>query len=181
MTANRQLQPEQFRQLYFIINEFILWHLNRVRGRFNGDLDCALILGEIAHFNMQRIISRHLVPDATLQDALLQAHRVNSYSEVPEIGDLIKHCNALSISASTGIPRETVRRKVQWLHEQGWIEKNAKGHLSITPLPAEAFKEFNQEMLSEFLIIHERIQALLSQDSAAKSPSIIYNQSKTQD
>lgn len=180
MIAERQLQQEQFRQLCFLINDFILWHLNRVRARFDGDLDCALILGEIAHFNVQRIISRHLTTDSTLHDALTQAQSVNCYSEIPELGDLIKHCNAFSISASTGIPRETVRRKVKWLQEQGWIEKNAKGHLIITPLPAEAFKEFNQEMLTEFFNIYERIQVVLSQDSAANSPAIMDSQSKTE-
>ena len=161
MSSNRQLQPEQFRQLYFLINEFILWHLNRVRARFDGDLDSALILGEIAHFNLQRIISRHRTPNPTMSEALIQTQTASSYSEIPDIGELIKHCNALSISASTGIPRETVRRKVQWLQEQGWIEKNGKGHLSITPLPAETFKEFNEEMLIEFFNIYERIQAVL--------------------
>jgi hypothetical protein len=164
MPSDRQLQPEKIRQLYFLINEFILWHLNRVRGRFDGDLDSALILGEIAHFNMQKIISRHHKPDAIMSEALAHAKTAKHYSEVPDIGQLIRHCNAFSISASTGIPRETVRRKIQWLQEQGWIEKNAKGHLAITPLPAETFKEFNQEMLAEFFNIYEHIQTVLQQD-----------------
>lgn len=163
MADDLEIQPEQFRQLYFLINEFILWHLSRVRGRFDGDLDCALILGEIAHFNVQKIISRRHTPDIAMHETLLLAKTAKRYCEVPDIGELIKPCNALSISASTGIPRETVRRKIQWLQEQGWIEKNAKGHLSITPLPAEAFKEFNQEMLVEFFNIYERIQAVLQQ------------------
>ena len=113
---------------------------------------------------MQKIISRAHQPNATMNDALRQAKTAKYYSEVSDIGELIKHCNAFSISASTGIPRETVRRKIQWLEEQGWVEKNAKGHLSITPLPAEAFREFNQEMVAEFLNIQKRISAVLQQD-----------------
>lgn len=181
MPTDLHMQPEQTRQLFLLINEFILWHLNRVRARFDGDLDCALILGEIAHHNVQKISSRHRAPNAMMNEALLQTQTVKSYSEVPDIGELIKHCNAFSISASTGIPRETVRRKIQWLQEQGWIEKNAKGQLSITPLPAEVFKEFNQEMLTEFFDIYERIQAVLSQDSATKLASTIYKQANTED
>lgn len=169
MLSDRQLQPEQFREIYFSINEFILWHLGRVRTRFDGDLDCALILGEIAHFNLHKIISRHGRPTAAMHEGLRQTQTVKCYSEVPDISELIRPCNALSISASTGIPRETVRRKIQWLQEQGWIEKNAKGHLSITTLPAEVFREFNLEMLAEFFNIYERVQAVLSQDSSAKS------------
>lgn len=164
MANDQHMQPEQTRQLYFLINEFILWHLNRVRGRFDGDLDCALILGEIAHFNMQKIISRTHQPNATMNEALMQAKTAQHYSAVPDIGELIKPCNAFSISASTGIPRETVRRKILWLEEQGWVEKTPKGHLSITPQPAEAFREFNQEMVAEFLNIHKRISVVLQQE-----------------
>lgn len=181
MLSDRQLQPEQFREIYFSINEFILWHLSRVRSRFDGDLDCALILGEIAHFNLHKIISRHGRPDATMLEALRQTQKVKCYSEVPDISELIRPCNALSISASTGIPRETVRRKIQWLQEQGWIEKNAKGLLSVTTLPAEVFRDFNLEMLTEFFNIYERIQAVLAQNFAVKLPDTTNDLAKTKD
>ncbi len=161
MPADPHLSPEQTRLLYFLINEFIVWHLSRLRARFDGDLDCALILGEIGHFNVQKILSRTRTPDAAIHEALHQARGLKHYSEVPDVDELLKPCNALSISASTGIPRETVRRKIQWLEKQGWIEKNSKGQLSITPVPVEAFREFNQEMLDEFLNVCESVRTVL--------------------
>ncbi len=166
------------RQVYFLINEFILWHLSRVRARFDGDLDCALILGEIAHFNVQKIISRNRIPDAAVDEALQHAKQLVRFSEAPEIDDLLKPCNSLSISAATGIPRETVRRKIQWLEAQGWIEKNAKGHLLVTPLPAQVFGEFNQEMMNEFLVIAERVRSILQVNTA--TAEAIHNNKKPQ-
>lgn len=161
MQTDPYMPQEQISQLYFLINEFMVWHLSRVRAQFDGDLDCALVLGEIAHFNVQKFLSRTLIPNPVVNEALHQASGLKRYSESAVIQPLLKPCNALSISASTGIPRETVRRKIQWLEKQGWIEKNAKGQLSITPMPAEVFKEFNQEMLDEFLQVSESIRTIL--------------------
>jgi DNA-binding IclR family transcriptional regulator len=40
--------------------------------------------------------------------------------------------NTQSIADSTGIPRETVRRKLQLLIDRGWIERTPDGGLVIT-------------------------------------------------
>mgnify|MGYP001015568525 CR=1 FL=1 len=42
---------------------------------------------------------------------------------------LMSACNALSISRSTGIPRETVRRRVEALVKRGWVRRDVRGHL----------------------------------------------------
>jgi len=36
-----------------------LWNMNRIRAMFYGDIDCALILGEIAHHNRQIQFARN--------------------------------------------------------------------------------------------------------------------------
>ena len=41
--------------------------------------------------------------------------------------------NAMSIAATTGIPRETVRRKLKRLLERGYIVEKTKGHYVATP------------------------------------------------
>jgi len=52
---NRKFYEQRARYLSYLVNDFILWHLGRVRQRFDGDLDSALILGEIAHYNVQKL------------------------------------------------------------------------------------------------------------------------------
>ncbi len=41
--------------------------------------------------------------------------------------------NAMSIAAATGIPRETVRRKLKRLVDQGLIIEKSKGHYVVAP------------------------------------------------
>jgi predicted transcriptional regulator of viral defense system len=45
--------------------------------------------------------------------------------------------NIQSVSEYSGIPRETVRRKVGVLQDKGWIIRNADGRLSVTDLAAK--------------------------------------------
>lgn len=45
---------------------------------------------------------------------------------------LMRGCNAFSLSQSTGVPRETVRRKVKQLVDLGWIEPHNRKGLFIT-------------------------------------------------
>jgi DNA-binding IclR family transcriptional regulator len=54
----------------------------------------------------------------------------------------MRPCNALSISEATGIPRETVRRKIDMLINKGWVYKNEKGHIYLTPEVAKHFEHF---------------------------------------
>ncbi|HZP98841.1 MAG TPA: helix-turn-helix domain-containing protein [Reyranella sp.] len=41
--------------------------------------------------------------------------------------------NAMSIAAATGIPRETVRRKLKRLVERGYITEKTRGHYVVVP------------------------------------------------
>lgn len=45
---------------------------------------------------------------------------------------VLRPCNAYSIAAATGLPRETVRRKIARLIEMGWIDRRDNGHLYVT-------------------------------------------------
>ncbi len=42
-------------------------------------------------------------------------------------------CSAISLAAATGLPRETIRRKVARLIELGWLEKTGRADVRITP------------------------------------------------
>ena len=165
MDSNNQHWQDCYPHLIYLVNDFILWHLPRVRERFGGDLDTAMILGEIAHFNIQRFFLHYSQPSSIFTQALINAKSSPFYAESADLGCLIKKCNALSISDATGIPRETVRRKIKWLEQQGWIVKDEKGYLSVSTTTSEAFKEFNIEMLHKFLATAEQINKLLQKNS----------------
>ena len=69
--------------------------------------------------------------------ALNSTPSVPRESRPPDCG--LKPCNAYSIAAATGLPRETVRRKIGRLIELGWICREDNGHLYITEVALEQF------------------------------------------
>jgi DNA-binding GntR family transcriptional regulator len=71
-------------------------------------------------------------------------------------------CNAYSLSLSSGIPRETIRRKIDALVDRGWVEKVPGKGLRITPACADHFgRSFNVPTLAELLVTSVTIQKLL--------------------
>ena len=101
------------RDALFCVSLFVHRHLRTIYGSLNLDLVALLLLDEIARHNLQPLGAGGLpaCPRAT----------------TPR--NLMRGCNAFSLSQATGIPRETVRRKIKQLEEIGWIEKeNRKGY-----------------------------------------------------
>lgn len=49
--------------------------------------------------------------------------------------------NALSVAQYSGIPRETVRRKIKQMLAKGWLEADATGALTPTPKAAADLAE----------------------------------------
>lgn len=48
-----------------------------------------------------------------------------------------RYTNIESIAATSGIPRETVRRKIAELEKLGWVRRNPGGDIELTGLPAQ--------------------------------------------
>lgn len=133
-----------------MMNELYMAHMLRVYDAFEGDIETAIILGVIGHYSAGEIFARG-TPRCDV--------------EVFEKIDLLKHCNALSISQSTGIPRETTRRKIKQLEQKGWLCRDQKGRLLIHPSVGEHFQGFNEESLQIFLRATNEIQSLLAKEN----------------
>ena len=90
------------------------------RRHFDGDLDLFLVLAVIG----DRTFSANNAPNdltydqfATSGAGLVEAERINQQS----------------IADFSGIPRETVRRKIAQLLDKGWIERMPNGSYMATP------------------------------------------------
>jgi len=135
-----------------IMGHFFLRYLNLLYREFEGDLVLPMVLGEIAHHNIFRFYSR-MGSSIEVHEQLL-TH--------PESKQHLEPTNAFSISHATGIPRETVRRKIKKLEKKGWIVKNERGELFMSETVGEHFmKDFNKRLLSELLETTECIRELL--------------------
>jgi DNA-binding transcriptional MocR family regulator len=120
---------------------------------FDGDLALVIVLGEISHHNTAKFFSPHDLTNQAIQD--LQKN--------PALRNEMAGCNTFSMSAATGIPRETVRRKVAELERRGWIENVPKKGLRITPACSDHFApDFSIKILSELLKAARTIEHVLS-------------------
>ncbi|MFO7577191.1 MAG: hypothetical protein R6W66_05635 [Pelovirga sp.] len=131
---------------------FFLRYLGRIYREFEGDFVLVMVLGEIAHHNICHFFSlgkprknRQNPSDSPLFD-------INS----------LEPCNAFSLSEATGIPRETIRRKIDLLLQQQLICKHPKGGYVIQPQISEHFSTFNAQLLEDFLATSEDLKNLLT-------------------
>lgn len=107
---------------HFHVAEFMAVHLSDCCDVFDGDLHEMLVFTVMA----QRYLREQMIlPDE--EDALRDSRRVVS---------------ATRIAAQTGMPRETVRRKLAALQARGWVEKTGRaewriavvnGHTAVKP------------------------------------------------
>jgi hypothetical protein len=156
------LSPKTFEEnISFItvtMNEFLVSYLLSIYKAFGGDIIQAMVLGAIAHHNVA-LLSRQQAFDG------IQIKKI-----IRELGEeaVLAPCNAFSIGQATGIPRETVRRKITALIDKGWVKRDAKGQLFITDLPAIQFRQFNFELINEFLDTARLIAGQCQMDLPAK-------------
>mgnify|MGYP001027019582 CR=1 FL=1 len=108
---------------------------------FEGDLTAALVLGTIGQHYIQRFYDEQARDSAVGLDRLVDGGEHLSR---------VRACNAMSVSSATGIPRETVRRKVRWLVSKKWVAVGARGQLTLVPGMSSAFEEFDLETIARF-------------------------------
>lgn len=150
---DRQRLREHHIEVSYLLGRFMTEHLVRLNQAFGGDLTAAVVLGVIAQYNVRRYYDEVAARSSEGLHALVtrDAHR-----------EFLRPCNAMSISASTGIPRETVRRKIAWLVEKGWIQKAGRDKLLVTSQVRKDFADFDLEALERFCDAASRILPLLA-------------------
>ncbi len=127
---------------------------------FDRDILLPILLGEIALHNI-----------GALQNGVARRSATRTGKALPErpadeaVARELKPCNAYSIAAATGLPRETVRRKIVRLIELGWIHRRENGHLFITEAALEQFGTMlSSRALAELLETADHARRLLDQD-----------------
>lgn len=134
------------------LSHYNLSYLNLIYQLFDGDLAMVIVLGEISHHNT----SEHFNPHA------LANPRVREIQDEREDWRGLEGCNALSISHATGIPRETVRRKITELKRRGWLADDGGKGLYLTAACVKHFTESSsREQLKLFLRASRAIERLL--------------------
>ena len=117
--VNDSTLHKNFGKLYARHSEALTRLLVECRRVCDRDLDLFLILAIIG----ERTFAARNAPDAMSHEAFLTG-------TVNDIKPLA--INLQSIADYSGIPRETVRRKIEILIEKGWVERDARGLVTAT-------------------------------------------------
>jgi len=148
----RPILPLLRRQYPYLAKDLIAPFLEALRaGRAlcDGDLDKLFIVLVVG----MRTAEDKRVLDLDPEDVLSGA--VNTYPSLST--------NVRSISDSTGIPKESVRRKVAALIEAGWIRRDDNS-LSLAPQASRQLTAFREQLFQLAIRNHQTIHSLDGQD-----------------
>lgn len=159
-TQHRSIRPDLMHQHAYqvahLISTFTVPMMRDLYRRFDGDMVAILVLGEIAIHNLSQFFDRASqgVPEQWLDD---EQQRYK----------FLRPCNALSISEATGIPRETVRRKVNQLIEQGWLYRDQSKCLVLQARVGQGFADRNARLASQIIALADQLRDLLVDEVSA--------------
>lgn len=153
---SRKRYEERRGEIRLHMSYFFLKYLTDIYEAFEGDLAMTIILGEISHHNTARFFS----PEGAPNEAMRSIQNDVAYWTAMD------GCNAYSMSCATGIPRETVRRKIAELKKKGWVEDVPGQGLRITKACGDHFgADYSLRFLNGLLRASRNIEALLAEDS----------------
>lgn len=130
------------------LSEFTVPLLSRIYHAFDGDMVAAIVLGEIAHRNVEAWLAEQQNPEEALHDPDMRTA-------------VMRPCNALSIAEACGLPRETVRRKVVMLEKRGYIYRSEGGYLFLTQNVGDGFEDMTATLVEQLLFTARRLEMLL--------------------
>jgi hypothetical protein len=149
----RQLLPLLRRQYPYIAKDLLAPFLEALhvgRQACDGDLDKLFIVLVVG----MRTAEDKRVLDLDLDDVLSGA--VDTYPSLST--------NVRSIADSTGIPKESVRRKVAALVEAGWIRRE-ENNLSLAPHASRLLTDFREQLFQMAIRNHQTIVSVEGQET----------------
>lgn len=110
----RQRIQRSFSLLAFIVNRHLVDHMRRIAIKLDMDFEAAYLYGTLAHLNVLSFVSPVADPNMVLDD-----HGWSRKTPQPvRLVDLVQ---------VSGLPRETVRRKLEWLQRRGKVLRTPEG------------------------------------------------------
>lgn len=149
----RQLLPLLRRQYPYLAKDLLapfLEVLDAGRQACDGDLDKLLIVLAVG----MRTAEDRRVLDLDMDDILSGA--VDTYPSLST--------NVRSIADSTGIPKESVRRKVAALVEAGWIRRE-ENNLSLAPHASRQLTGFREQLFQMAIRNHQTMLSVEGQET----------------
>lgn len=140
-----------FGLLAFTVNRHIIDHIRRINVDLGMDPEMALIWGTLAHLN--------ILPSLPLGcDPMVFLNELGMKREAQ-----LKPIKLSELAQVTGLPRETVRRKLGVLLEQKKVERSADGRwIYLSEAIGEAEREFTRLTTLRFLRTAQALSDILA-------------------
>lgn len=138
-----------FSLVAFAVNRHLVDHMRRIGQELDTDLESVLIWGSLAHLNVAGLLHPGADPAAALgPDGMTNG--------------TLKPIRLTDLAQVTGLPRETVRRKLMHLKERGKAEQTADGLWQATRSGVDAAThEFTRGSTRRLLHAAKEIEAIL--------------------
>ena len=137
-----------FGQLAFAANRFILAHMKRIIQDLQMDLESSYVFGILSHLNLAHGLHHLTPPEEAIKDT-------DTDRFVPvRLRDVV---------AVTGLPRETVRRKLNNMLSSGLVLMPKNGYWCIsTKAISKKMRQVTLEMIGELMETAERQKSILA-------------------
>jgi hypothetical protein len=148
-----------FSLIAFVMNRHMIDHMLRgARLLQDGDLESLILWGILAHQNVA-----HLMPPGSIPTEVL-----TETGNVPEVETRMRPVLLRDLASISGIPRETVRRKLERLAKQGFVERSGRAWVLSTQRLEPELREHTRESVKRFLAAADEVRtALVAADVGA--------------
>jgi DNA-binding transcriptional ArsR family regulator len=134
----------------FIANRHLFDHMRRLVVVLELDLESVFIWGTLAQLNVASALRPGIDPLKVLE----------SDGHVPE--SALRAVRLSHLAQISGMPRETVRRKLEALRERGKVERNSQGYWQVTMAGVDAqTRAFTVETVRRLISASDHIGRVL--------------------
>ncbi|CAB1367556.1 hypothetical protein [Denitratisoma oestradiolicum] len=154
----RPALPDDFEQRFdqsfalvaFVANRFLVNQMRRVMVELGVDLECAFIYGTLGMLNVATEMPPGSAPSRVLDESGM----------LPE--NRIRPVRLSDLSQVAGLPRETIRRKLEKLRGLGKVERTADGAWQVCRIEADtAGRAFTRETVVRLLTASQEVNRVL--------------------
>ncbi|MCA3181087.1 MAG: helix-turn-helix domain-containing protein [Burkholderiaceae bacterium] len=158
---DRAPQPDPLDAAYsilaFTMNRCVVDQMLRSARQFGGDYERLILWGVVAHLNVA-----HLMPPGSLPSSVLDPHGL-----VPGASERLRPVRTSDLAQITGIPRETVRRKLGALERDGWIRQDDAGWFLDVERLDPSVRAFTLQSIRNFLQAARTMDAAIADATPA--------------
>ena len=139
-----------FGLLAFVVNRHLIDHMRRIALQLDMDFEAAYLYGTLAHLNILNVVSPRGDPNTVLSDH-------GRFMETPQPVRLA------DLAQVSGLPRETVRRKLELLQKRGKVLRTPDGLWCYDDQGIdENIAQFTLETIDRFLRTADEMRAVIN-------------------